>query len=254
MDSKINTEIERVEIIGVPISATNMDECVDFLVSNFEAVRGEYICVSNVHTTVMAHDDPCYKTVQSSSILSLPDGKPLSVLGSKAFPKMGRVTGPDLMRELFEDERASAFSHYFYGNTKENLDALIRKLEGSYPSLKIAGYEPSIFRPLTEAEENELCSRIDASHADFVWVGLGAPRQENLCFKLKGRTNSCMIGVGGAFNILAGITPEAPRWMQDLSLEWLYRLIQEPKRLFKRYFVTNTKFILYVMASKMRKA
>ena len=106
MNQESNGGIERVEIIGVPISATNMDECVDFLISNFEATRGEYICVSNVHTTVMAHDDPCYKTVQSSSILSLPDGKPLSVLGSKVFPKMGRVTGPDLMRELFENERA----------------------------------------------------------------------------------------------------------------------------------------------------
>lgn len=98
----------------------------------------------------------------------------------------------------------------------------------------------------------ELVQRIDESGADFAWIALGAPRQENLMHNLKGQSRALMIGVGGAFNVLAGIVPEAPRWMQNFSLEWLYRLIQEPKRLFKRYFVTNTKFIIYQLTHAKR--
>lgn len=211
--------------------------------------RGHYICVSNVHTTVMAHDDLTYCQVQAESFLTLPDGKPLALAGSKIAPEMDRVTGPDLMREVFAKPSMQKYSHYFYGNTESNVHALIEKLQYNYPDLKIAGFEPSIFRPLSEIEEASLCQRIESSEADFVWVGLGAPRQELLCAQLKGRTNSLMVGVGGAFNVLAGITPEAPRWMQNASLEWLYRLIQEPKRLFKRYAVTNTRF-LYLLAKE----
>lgn len=254
MDFKLDSRLQRVEVIGVPISATNMTSLMGFIASSFDEMRGEYVCVSNAHTTVMAHENPEYFEVQTSSIFSVPDGKPLSVVGRKTVPEMDRVTGPDLMREIFSDSRTASLRHYFYGNTEENLKALIGSLGEEYPALKIAGYEPSVFRPLEPEEEESLARRIDDSGADFVWVGLGAPRQENLCFRLRGKTNACMVGVGGAFNILAGITPEAPLWMQNLSLEWLYRLIQEPKRLFRRYFVTNTKFIFYLLTNKPRKA
>lgn len=241
----------RANVIGVPISAVDMHSALSVIKDGLAtgAARGSYVCVSNVHTTVMAHDDAAYRDIQAGSFLSLPDGKPLSVAGSKVAPEMGRVTGPDLMREMFGDGSCSRLSHYFYGNTDANIAALAEKLSANYPGLRIAGCEPSLFRDLSETEEQELCDRINASGADIVWVGLGAPRQEELCARLKGKTRSLMVGVGGAFNVLAGITPEAPRWMQDASLEWLYRLIQEPKRLFKRYAVTNTRF-LYLLAKE----
>lgn len=241
----------RANIIGVPISAVDMHSALSVIKDGLAtgAAQGSYICVSNVHTTVMAHDDRNYLKIQAESFLSLPDGKPLSVAGSKVAPEMGRVTGPDLMREVFEDGSFSCLNHYFYGNTGTNITVLAEKLLEGYPDLRIVGYEPSLFRDLSETEEQELCDRIDASEADIVWVGLGAPRQEELCARLKGKTQSLMVGVGGAFNVLAGITPEAPRWMQNASLEWLYRLIQEPKRLFKRYAVTNTRF-LYLLAKE----
>lgn len=237
--------LRRVNIVGVPITATNMHDCLGFITEHLDEIRGEYICVSNVHTTVMAHDDPAYMAVQSESIMSVPDGKPLSIIGKKAVPDMDRVTGPDLMRELFNMPETKDKSHYFYGNSADNLAVLIGTLETEYPDLKIAGYEPSVFRPLTAQEQDELAQRINASGADYAWIAIGAPRQEVLCRDLKGKVNALMVGVGGAFNILAHITPEAPRWMQNLSLEWLYRLIQEPGRLFKRYLVTNSKFIAY---------
>ena len=244
---------QRVKIIGVPISAVNMDSCLNEIFSNWDAARGDYICVSNVHTTVMAHDDPQYMAVQSNSFLSLPDGKPLSVVGRKQCPQMDRVTGPDFMRRIFTVSRERKLRHYFYGNTAENLDKLIETLRAEYPHLEIAGYEPSVFRDLSAEEEPELAERINASHADFVWVGLGAPRQELFCARMKGRTDSIMVGVGGAFNVLAHIVPEAPLWMQNLSLEWLYRLIQEPKRLFKRYLTTNCRFIFLLFTERDNK-
>lgn len=252
-EQKKDVRLRRVDVIGVPITAINMSDCVAYIVENLDSLKGEYVCVSNVHTSVMAHDDCKYWEVQASSALSVPDGKPLSVVGRKTVPTMGRVTGPDLMREIFAVSGERGWSHYFYGNEQKKLDELRKKLLSDYPDLRIAKMEPSVFRPLLDSEKDELCARIDESHADFVWVALGAPRQEILMRELKSRTSSLMVGVGGAFNILAGIVPEAPRWMQDLSLEWLYRLMQEPKRLFKRYAATNTKFLLYQFTGLKRK-
>ena len=245
---------DRVNIIGVPISAINMDTCVANIFEDFEKVRGKYICVSNVHTTVMAHDDPLYYRVQSESFMSTPDGKPLSMIGRKKFPEMARVTGPDLMRRIFEESKDRQLRHFFYGNTKENLEKLIESLRINYPWLNVVGSESSVFRDMSEAEEEELKERINSTHPDFVWVALGAPRQELFCNRMTDRIQGLMIGVGGAFNVLAGIVPEAPRWMQRLCLEWFYRWLQEPRRLFKRYAVTNTKFIWYYLTrSKVKK-
>ena len=249
-----DSRLARTPVIDVPITATNMHDVLSFIDENLADVKGEYICVSNAHTTVMAHDDPSYYCVQTESLMSVPDGKPLSVIGRRAVPTMDRVTGPDLMREIFAMSVARGYRHYFYGNTCENLDMLISTLARDYPEVIVCGFEPSVFREMTPSEERALASRINQAHPDFVWVALGAPRQEEFCHRMRGEIDGLMIGVGGAFNILAGVTPEAPRWMQTFSLEWLYRLIQEPRRLFMRYFVTNTKFMLYqLMGSKRKK-
>lgn len=238
---------ERTNIIGVPISSVNMDSCVDFILNNWDVAHGNYICVSNVHTTVMAHDDKNYFEVQSDSMLSIPDGKPLSVLGRKKYPEMNRVTGPDLMRKFFEISRTKEIRHYFYGTTPENLNLLLKKLEQDFPWVNVVGSEPSVFRPLSVKEEEELINRVNSTRPDIVWVALGAPRQETFCNRNEGKISGIMIGVGGAFNIISGFIDEAPIWMQNMGLEWLYRLIKEPKRLFKRYLVTNSKFLFYLL-------
>ena len=225
--NKLKNIPTRVNIIGVPISVVNMESCISFLFSNWDAVHGNYVCVSNVHTTVMAHDDPQYYKVQAESLLSVPDGKPLSVIGRKKFPQMNRVTGPDLMRRLFEESKEKKIRHYFYGTTQENINALLEKIKKEYPWVEVVGYEPSVFRPLSEEEENALMARINQTNPDIVWVALGAPRQEEFCF-----------------NVVSGVIDEAPQWMQDISMEWFYRFIKEPKRLFKRYFTTNSRFLI----------
>lgn len=242
----------RVPIIGVPITATNLDDCVAYLRQNIDLARGRYVCVSNVHTTVMARETPSYFDVQNGSMMAIPDGKPLSVIGRKTAPGMERVSGPQLMKTIFEDSEDAGFRHYFYGGDQNTIDQLVSALGRAYPEMAIAGHEPSVFRELTDQEVDELSQRIDEAHSDFVWVGIGAPRQEYLCARLSGKTNAVLVGVGGAFNIFAGITPNAPKWMQDSGLEWFYRLLQEPRRLFKRYLTTNTKFISYLLWDKLR--
>lgn len=243
----------RVDIIGVPISAVNMDTCVGFLFDNWKVAHGNYICVSNVHTTVMAHENKIYYRAQSESMLSVPDGKPLSVVGRKQYSDMDRVTGPDLMRRVFEESEKREMKHFFYGSTQENIDALVKKIKEEYPWIQIVGSEPSVFRDMSKEEEQQLADRINKTEADFVWIALGAPRQELFCHRNEGKIKGIMVGVGGAFSVLAGTIPEAPIWMQNMSLEWLYRLIQEPRRLFKRYAITNTKFLWYLFLNKKKK-
>ena len=237
---------ERVKVIGVPISTVTLESSLNFVADNMELLRGEYICASNVYTTVLARENKEYLIVQSESALSLPDGKPLSVIGQKATSdRIDKVTGTHFMQAIFSDERFRKAKHYFYGTTKQTLDRMIPKIRDNYPDLQICGWQPSIFRELDDDELDALANEINASEADFVWVGIGAPRQELLMYHLKGKTNAIMTGVGGAFNILAGLVNDAPIWMQNLGLEWVYRLYKEPKRLLKRYVLTNAKFILY---------
>lgn len=243
----LNNVPHRANIIGVPISAVNMDNCIRFLFDNWNAIHGNYMCVSNVHTTVMAHDNPQYYRIQADSLLSIPDGKPLSVLGRKQYPNMDRVTGPDFMRRIFDESKNKEIKHYFYGTTQETLDSLIETIEKVYPWVNVVGYEPSVFRVMAKEEEIALAERINSTNPDFVWVALGAPRQEEFCMRNEGVINGLMVGVGGAFNVVAGVIDEAPRWMQDICMEWFYRFMKEPIRLFSRYFKTNSKFISYLL-------
>lgn len=231
-------------ILKVNIAVTDMKKTVSYLEEHLPELSGSYICVSNVHTTVTAYDDESYRAVQNGALMALPDGKPLSLTSRKrGFPDADRVTGPDLMEEIFRISAAHGWRHYFYGSTDETLDALRKALEEKYPGIVIAGMYSPPFRPLTPAEDQADIERINQARADFVWVGLGAPKQERWMAFHEGKIHGLMIGVGAGFDYHAGRLKRAPQWMQKCSLEWLYRLMQDPVRLFKRYFVTNTKYI-----------
>lgn len=242
-------ELTKCNIIGLDILVTNMAKTIELIEKNIEELRGKYICVGNVHTTVMAHDDAHYHTVQSEAAFVLPDGKPLSVYSRKhGFADAERVTGPDLMLELFK--RDNGLRHYFYGSTEETLTMLREKLMEQYPNLKIAGMVSPPFHELSEAEDAEEVRKINESGADIIWVGLGAPKQENWMYEHKDKVQGVMIGVGAGFDYHAGNIKRAPKWMQKMSLEWLYRLLQDPKRLFKRYLVTNTRYLYLIKKEK----
>ena len=159
------------------------------------------------------------------------------------------MTGPDLMGEIFKCSKKYGYKHYFYGSKPETLKALEQKLKDQY-QLNIAGMYAPPFREMTEEEDEEAVDRINRAQADFVWVALGAPKQERWMYMHQGRVHGLMIGIGAGADYFAGNIKRAPMWMQKSSLEWLYRLFQEPKRLFKRYLVTNTKFLWLIARGK----
>ena len=236
--------IPTCNIMGVSIAAINMEWLVDYINKNIGVLSGDYICVSNVHTTVTAYEDEEYRKIQNGGIMAIPDGGPLSSVGQRrGFKNMKRTTGPSLMGKIFEISAEKGYRHYFYGSTAETLDKLYTALTEDYPGIQIAGMYSPPFRPMNDDEDKEITERINETNPDFVWVGLGAPKQEIWMAQHQGQVNGLMIGVGAGFDYYAGNIERAPEWMQNSNLEWFYRLIQDPKRLFHRYWHTNIKFI-----------
>lgn len=243
--SKVDRSIiPTCRIMGVSLAAVDMSWLIDFTKKYIKELSGDYVCVANVHTTVMSYEDPAYCAVQNGGIMAIPDGGPLSSVGRKrGFSKMQRTTGPDYLKEILKISAKEGYRHYFYGSTEETLEKLRIVLEKEYPGVQIAGMYSPPFRALSKEEDEKIIEMINEARADFVWVGLGAPKQECWMAEHRGEIRGLMVGVGAAFDYLAGNIKRAPMWMQKANLEWLYRLLQEPKRLFNRYFYTNTRFI-----------
>lgn len=238
------SQIPVCNIMGVNIAAINMDWLLKFTDKYIKDLSGDYMCVSNVHTTVTSYEDPEYMKIQNCGIMAIPDGGPLSSVGRKRGHKnMERTTGPSYMGEILKISAEKGYRHYFYGSTPETLEKLNDVLQHDYPGIQIAGMYSPPFRPLTEEEDKMIVDRINEVNADFVWIGLGAPKQEKWMAQHQGKVKGVMVGVGAGFDYFAGNIERAPEWMQKSNMEWFYRLIQDPKRLFSRYFHTNTKFI-----------
>lgn len=224
-----------------------MKDTIAYITQNLDDLRGDYICVSNVHTTVMAFRDAEYRKVQNSAAMALPDGQPLSIVSrSRGYSEAQRVPGPDLMPEILELSQEKGYTHFFYGSTQSTLRQLKKVMLSKYPKLKIAGMYAPPFRELTKEEDEEAVRRINDSQADFIWVALGAPKQEKWMYEHSGRVNGLMIGVGAAFDFIAGTAKRAPMWMQKLCLEWVFRIMQDPKRMIPRYLNTNFAFLYHV--------
>ncbi len=242
-------EIPTCNILGVQIAAINMNWLLNYLekyVKNLKGnlLSGDYICVSNVHTTITSYEDMEYCKIQNGGLMAIPDGGPLSTIGrTRGYLQMERTAGPSLMEELFRASVRCGYRHCFYGSTKETLNKLYSQLVKIYPGIQITGMYSPPFHQMTEAEDTAVINLINETNSDFVWVGLGAPKQEKWMAEHQGKINGLMLGVGAGFDYFAGNINRAPLWMQKSNLEWLYRLIQEPKRLFRRYLYTNCKFI-----------
>nr|WP_081906080.1 WecB/TagA/CpsF family glycosyltransferase [Kineothrix alysoides] len=228
-----------------------MRSVIGYLTKNLERLRGEYVCVSNVHTTVMAYNDEAYCRIQNEAALAIPDGKPLSLMCRlRGYKDAQRVAGPDLMPEILKLSEEKGYRHYFYGSTEETLNSLEANLRERYPRLNIVGIYSPPFRKLTPEEDAEIMEKISLTKPDFLWVGLGAPKQERWMYEHKGKVDAVMLGVGAAFDFHAGTAKRAPKWIQEFYLEWLYRLIQDPKRLLKRYVRSNIQFIWLILTGR----
>lgn len=251
MEKRDKIEIPTCNILGVNIAAINMEWLLDYTQKNIKQLSGNYMCVSNVHTTITAYDDPEYMEVQNGGIMAVPDGGPLSTLGRKrGFDNMRRTTGPSYMDEIFKISVQKGYRHFFYGSTEETLNKMKQELTDKYLGIQIIGMYSPPFRELTEQEDKKIINMINENAPDFVWVGLGAPKQEKWMNKHKGKIKGLMVGVGAGFDYFAGNISRAPHWMQKLNLEWLYRMVQDPKRLLRRYLYTNTKFLVLTVLLK----
>lgn len=240
-------ELQYCTILKTNINVTNMEKTIAYITENLEALKGNYICVSNVHTTVMSYRDEAYRNVQNSGAMALPDGQPLSIVSRKrGFKEAQRVPGPDLMPRILKLSEEKGYTHYFYGSTEKTLVQLKKVLLETYPKLRIAGMYSPPFRTLSEEEDAQITKQINDTHPDFIWVALGAPKQENWMYQHKNKVKGLMIGVGAAFDFLAGTTKRAPSWMQKLCLEWVFRIMQDPKRMLPRYLHTNFSFLYHV--------
>ena len=247
MESGMKNELTYCKILGTNINVTNMEDTISYITDHLEELKGDYICVSNVHTTVMSYRDQAYRNVQNSGAMALPDGQPLSIVSRKrGFSEARRVPGPDLMPAILDLSQKTGYRHYFYGSTDATLEALRTALLRRYPKLQIAGMYSPPFRELTKEEDEEIVRRMNDSGADFVWVALGAPKQEWWMYEHRHRVKALMLGVGAAFDFTAGTTRRAPMWMQKLCMEWVFRILRDPKRMLPRYLNTNFAFLYYV--------
>lgn len=238
--------IPTVTILGVNAAAVDMPTLVRYITNIADAgVREGYFCAANVHNTVTAYESRSYRDILNGSTLTFPDGGPLVSLGRKrGHPEMKRTAGPDLMYEILKASPVHGWRHFFYGSTPETLSKMRENIRANWPETEIAGMISPPFRALTLKEDAAFIRQINDAKPDFIWVGLGAPKQEQWMAAHLGQVHGLMFGVGSAFDLLAGNVKRAPMWMREHNLEWAYRLGQEPRRLFGRYFRTNLKFIL----------
>lgn len=244
------TQLPRsVDIIGSPICPLTWRQALDTLAAWSAQRRSRYVCICNVHSVVTARFDPVFREVLANCDMATPDGAPLAwFLRKRGHPSQERINGPDLMLRYFAEAADRGEKIYLYGGRPEILVSLRIRLQERFPGLIIAGHYSPPFRPLTPEEDAAVVREINASGAGSVWVSLGCPKQEKWMARQAGRINAVMVGVGAAFDYHAGAVTRAPPWMQRYGLEWLHRLASDPRRLWRRYLVTNTLFIYYACA------
>lgn len=244
----------RINILGVHISAITLEYALSQIVTWIELATKQYVSVCNVHTVMECQKDPIMRQAVNGAGLATPDGMPLVWLGKwKSQTKVCRVYGPDLMLALCEYSAAHGYSHYFYGGAEGVPQLLAEKLQHRFDGLKVAGTYSPPFRVLSAEENMQIIEKINQTQPDIVWVGLGTPKQDLWMAEHRTQLDApVLIGVGAAFDFHTGQIPQAPRWMQRSSLEWVFRLMQEPRRLWYRYLIYNPLFVLLLLAQALK--
>jgi N-acetylglucosaminyldiphosphoundecaprenol N-acetyl-beta-D-mannosaminyltransferase len=245
--------MERKEIINFGITTGNYSSFVNHIVTLAHHKESANVCVANVHMFIEAYKDKSFNSIINDATMVTPDGRPLTwVLRYVYGIRQDRVAGMDLLPDLLQQMMLKRLPAFFYGGTPALLEKTDNYLRYAFPDLPIAGMYSPPFRPATKEEEDQLVNKINNSGAAVVMVILGCPKQERWMASMKGKINAVMIGVGGALPVMVGMQKRAPAWLQHMGLEWLFRLMQEPRRLFRRYVITNSLFI-YLFFKKIFK-
>ena len=231
--------------MNISINTLSYQQSIDRVIEWAKEKRKAYICFANVHMSVEAYRNQRYAQIINKANLVLPDGKPIAIVNSWLNKKsQERISGMDFLESLLHQSHPVRL--FIYGSTEEVIAAFRRRVENKHPHINIAGHICPPFRALTNEEAEQDTASINAANPDIVLVALGCPKQEKWMAKHTKNINAVLLGIGAALEVSSGRRKRAPLWMQQASLEWLFRLVQEPRRLFKRYLVTNT-FFMYLL-------
>ena len=248
------TKIKKVKLIQTWVTSAPYQQFIEEISALAEQRESSYVCFANVHMLMEAYQHPEFNKVVNQANLVAPDGRPLSVLMKYQYGlDQERACGMDLFPDILQAAETRSLSVYFYGSTPDVLQAIEEKAAREYPRLKIAGTYSPPFRPLTPEEDQAAVDRINDSGAHLVFVSLGCPKQEKWMHAHQPQVKACMLGLGQAFLTYTGKEKRLPGWARNLSLEWAYRFYLEPKRLWKRYLVGNTRFLWLALQSILKR-
>lgn len=240
----------RVNILGVGVSALDLRDAVNTVTSFLKTENSGYICVTDMHAIMEAQADSDFRNIQNNSLLTAPDGSPTVWIGRiNGYKNMKQVRGADFMLQVCEASVKAGIRHFLYGGRPGVAERLRDVLVDRYPGLQIVGTYTPPFRPLNSQEETELKTKLLESRADILWCGIGCPKQERFMAKYTGVLPvKLMVGVGAAFDFNAGLIKDSPLWVRKCGLQWAHRLVQEPRRLWKRYLLNIPRFVwLYLL-------
>jgi len=243
----------RVNVLGVGIHGINMQQAVLYLLDAALHRRKGYVCVTGVHGIMEAQRDASFRRTLNNALLTTPDGMPTVWVGkAESHRMMGRVFGPDLMRELCRASVPLGLKHFLYGGAPDVAQELKRSLEEKIPGVQVVGTYTPPFRPLNLQEYAKLTKQVEQTRPDFFWVGLSTPKQERfMAAHLQTLQTTVMLGVGAAFDLHTGRMKDSPDWVKNSGLQWAHRLLQDPRRLWKRYLINNPKFLAAITAQML---
>lgn len=232
------------DILNMHVDVTSYPDATEKVVNWAHEGLQKYVCAANVHMVMESHDDPDFQAIVNEADLVTPDGVPLVwALRMLGVQEASRVYGPDLTLHVCKMAAEQSIPIGLYGGTPSSLQDFVQFLEKNYPGIKIACTIAPPFRPLTPEEDEQYISEINNSDTRILFVGIGCPKQEKWMAEHKEKLNAVMLGVGAAFDFHTGRVRQAPSWMQQNGLEWLFRFLMEPKRLWKRYAKHNPRFV-----------
>jgi len=245
----LNSSGTTATVLGVLVEPLDMETTVARIAHYLEARRKGYICLVGVHGIMTARRNPPLARIYAGATMMVPDGMPTVWVGrSQGFSQMQRVAGPDLMLEIFRRKEFAHYSHFFYGGRDGVAEQLRQTMTQRFPWARIAGTLTPPFRDLTTAEEQSLADMLHNVRADILWVGISTPRQERFMMRILPLLDSTlMFGVGAAFDFHTGRIEDAPQWVKSAGLQWLHRLVQDPRRLLWRYLSNNSMFLWHIL-------